>query len=99
MSLLRAGPCGLAFARQVALPIIYKGRRLAFEYRVDIVVEPGLVLEIKSVEHLAPIHEAQLLPYLCLSGQGVGLLMNFNTPVLMNFNTLVLKDGIRRRVL
>jgi GxxExxY protein len=82
---------GLAFARQVGLPIIYKGQRLGLEYRMDIVVEPGLVLEIKSVEHLAPIHEAQLLTYLRLSGHRVGLLMNFNTAVL--------KDGIRRRVL
>ena len=49
------------FAGQVALPIVYKGQRLDFEYRMDIVVEPGLVLEIKSVEHLLPVHEAQLL--------------------------------------
>jgi GxxExxY protein len=57
---------------------------------MDIVVEPGLVLEIKSVGHLAPIHEAQSLTYLRLSGHRVGRLMNFNTAVL--------KDGIRRRV-
>jgi GxxExxY protein len=82
---------GVGFARQVALPIVYKGQRLALEYRMDMVVEPGLVLEIKSVEQLAPIHEAQLLTYLRLSGHRVGLLMNFNTAVL--------KDGIRRRVL
>jgi GxxExxY protein len=82
---------GLPFAQQVALPIIYKGRRLSFEYRMDIVVEPGLVLEIKSVARLLPLHEAQLLTYLRLSGHRVGLLMNFNCPVL--------KDGIRRRVL
>lgn len=82
---------GLAFARQVSLPIIYKGQRLALEYRMDIVVEPKLVLEIKSVEHPAPVHEAQLLTYLRLSGHRVGLLVNFNTTVL--------KDGMRRRVL
>ena len=72
---------GLEFVRQVALPIIYKGRRLALEYRMDIVAEPCLVLEIKSVDHLAPVHEAQLLTYVRLSGHRVGLLMNFNTAV------------------
>lgn len=82
---------GLGFARQVALPIVYKGRPLNFEYRMDVVVDPGLVLEIKSVAALLPVHEAQLLTYLRLSGHRVGLLMNFNAPVL--------KDGIRRRVL
>ncbi|HTW70758.1 MAG TPA: GxxExxY protein [Acetobacteraceae bacterium] len=81
---------GILFARQVVLPIIYKGRRLNFEYRMDVVVEPGLVLEIKSVASLLPLHDAQLLTYLRLSGHRVGLLMNFNAPVL--------KDGIRRRV-
>ena len=68
----------LPFDQQVALPIIYKGRRLDFEYKMDIVVEPGLVLEIKSVATLLPLHEAQLLTYLRLSGHRVGLLMNFN---------------------
>jgi len=82
---------GLAFARQVALPIVYKGQQLALEYRMDIVVAPGLVLEIKSVEHLLPVHETPLLTYLRLICHRVGLLMNFNVAVL--------KDGIRRRVL
>ena len=82
---------GISFARQVALPIIYKGRRLDFEYRMDIVVEPSLVLEIKSMASLLPVHEAQLLTYLRLSGHRVGLLMNFNCPVM--------KQGIRRRIL
>jgi GxxExxY protein len=82
---------GLPFAQQVALPIIYKGRTLDCEYRMDFVVEPGLVLEVKSVATILPVHEAQLLTYLRLSGHRVGLLLNFNSPVL--------KDGIRRRVL
>lgn len=82
---------GLPFARQVALPVIYKGRRLDFEYKMDVVVEPGLVLELKSVATLLPLHEAQLLTYLRLSGHRVGLLMNFNCPVL--------KDGMRRCIL
>ena len=65
--------------------------RLDYGYRLDIVVESELIVEIKSVEHLLPIHEAQQLTYLRLSGQRVGLLMNFNS--------IVLKDGIRRFVL
>jgi GxxExxY protein len=83
---------GLAFERQVSLPIRYKGA-LAVEagYRLDLVIDGRLVLEIKAVEALAPVHEAQLLTYLRLSGIKTGLLMNFNTPVL--------KQGIKRMVL
>ena len=82
---------GLAFARQVALPVGYKGVHLDCGYRLDIVVENAVVLELKSVEKVDPVHHAQLLSYLKLSGKKVGLLINFNTPVL--------KDGIVRRVL
>ena len=77
--------------RQVVLSIIYKGRRLKFEYQMYIVVDPGFVLKIRAVASLLPIHDAQLLTYLRLSGHRVGLLMNFNCPIL--------KDGIRRRIL
>ena len=82
---------GIVFARQVQLPIVYKGVRLDCGYRLDIVVQSAVILEIKSVDQLLPIHDAQLLTYLRLSGPKVGLLMNFNT--------VVLKDGIRRLVL
>jgi GxxExxY protein len=82
---------GIAFARQVPLPIVYKGIHLDCGYRLDVVVQSELILEIKSVDHLLPIHDAQLLTYLRLSGRKVGLLMNFNT--------VVLKDGIRRLIL
>ena len=70
---------GLGYARQVPLPVVYKGRRLECGYRLDVVVESALILEIKSVEQLLPIHDAQLLTYLRLSRQKVGLLVNFNT--------------------
>ena len=81
---------GLAFGRQVAMPISYKSVALDAGYRIDILVERALVLEIKSVDRLQAIHEAQLLTYLRLSGIKIGLLMNFNS--------VVLKDGLRRLV-
>jgi GxxExxY protein len=82
---------GIAHQRQVALPLVYKTVRLDCGYRMDIVVEPDLVLEIKSVEQVLPIHKAQLLTYLRLSGHPIGLLINFHT--------VVLKDGLHRFVL
>src|SRR5437762_3462488 len=81
----------IAFARQVPLRVIYKDVRLDCGYRMDIVVEQQLVIEIKAVEGLLPIHGAQMLTYLRLSGHNLGLLMNFNS--------VVLKDGLRRFVL
>jgi GxxExxY protein len=80
----------LTFQRQVPLPIQYKKGKLDCGYRMDIVVEGTVVLELKSVEELQPLHEAQLITYLKLSKMPVGLLMNFNVPVL--------KDVIIRRV-
>ncbi len=82
---------GLGYKRQIDLPLTYKGIRLECGYRLDVVVEDRVLLELKCVEKLLPIHEAQLLTYLRLSGIKVGLLMNFNVPVM--------RDGILRRVL
>jgi len=82
---------GIAHSRQVPLPVIYKDVRLDCGYRMDIVVAGELVLEVKAVERVLPIHEAQILTYLRLSGHKVGLLMNFNS--------VLLKDGLRRFVL
>lgn len=84
------GQAGLSYKRQVPLPISYKGVQLDVGYRMDIVVENRLILELKTVEQLLPIHEAQLLTYLKLSGIKVGLLLNFNT--------VLLRNGIRRMV-
>lgn len=81
---------GLSFARQRPLPVCYKGVLLDCGYRLDVVVEDKLVLELKAVEHLLPLHEAQVLTYLKLTGLDVGLLVNFNTSVL--------RRGIRRLV-
>ena len=82
---------GLAFRRQMPLPVVYKAIRLDCGYRMDVVVEEQVILEIKSVERLMPIHEAQVLTYMKLGGIATGLLLNFNTPVL--------KDGLRRLML
>ena len=82
---------GLPFERQVPLPVNYKSVRLDCGYQMDIVVRQKLVLELKTVEKLLPIHEAQLLTYLKLSGIKNGLLLNFCTPLL--------KDGLKRIVL
>jgi GxxExxY protein len=82
---------GIAFQRQAPLPVIYKGMQLDCTYRSDFVIERYLIVEMKAVERLLPVHEAQLLTYLKLSGMNVGLLLNFNVPLL--------RDGIRRMVL
>ena|SRR5581483_8136481 len=80
----------IQFASQVDLPVVYKGVKLDCAYRMDLVVEGRVLLELKSIEKPAPIHEAQLISYLRLSGLRVGLLVNFNTKKLV--------DGIIRRV-
>jgi GxxExxY protein len=81
----------MPFERQKPLPVEYKGTRLDCGYRLDLLVENAVVIEIKAIESIEPIHEAQLLTYLKLGGWKLGLLINFNVSVL--------KDGIRRRIL
>ncbi len=82
---------GIAYFRQVPFPVVYKNVRLDCGYRIDIVVDNQLIIEVKSVERLLAIHHAQMLTYLRLSGHAVGLLINFNA--------VKLKDGLRRFVL
>lgn len=82
---------GLKVENQKALPIRYRGVQLDCGYRIDLLVDKQIVVELKSVEKIEPIHEAQLLSYLKLSGYKVGLLINFNTKLL--------KNGIRRFIL
>ena len=82
---------GIGFLRQFPLPVVYKSVRLDCGYRIDIIVENRLILELKANERLLPVHEAQVITYMRLSGMRTGLLLNFNTPVL--------KDGIRRLML
>ncbi len=82
------GQRGVRFTRQQPLPVVYKGVRLDCGYQLDVVVENAIILELKTVERLLPIHEAQLLIYLKLTKLSLGLLLNFNVPVL--------KHGIKR---
>ena len=81
---------GINFEKEKPLPVEYKGVKLECGYRLDFLVEKLIVLEIKAVEAIAPIHEAQLVTYLKLGGWHLGLLINFNV--------LILKDGIRRKI-
>jgi GxxExxY protein len=82
---------GIPYRKEYPLPLEYKGIRLEGGYRVDILVGGVVAVEVKSVQALAPIHDAQLLTYLRLGGWRVGLLINFNV--------VVLKDGIRRKIM
>lgn len=75
---------GLQVRRQMELPVLYKGKRLEGGYRVDLVVENLVIVEIKAVERLLPLFESQLLTYLKLSGMKLGLLINFNSSVVSN---------------
>jgi GxxExxY protein len=72
----------LSFQRQVPLPVSYKGVKLDCGYKMDVVVDDAVIVELKTVERTLPVHTAQLLTYLKLSGKQVGLLMNFNEAVL-----------------
>ena len=82
---------GLRVHRQVSLPIVYEGARLDAGYRLDLVVEHAVIVEVKVVEALMPVHHAQLLTYLKLSGCRIGFLMNFNVALF--------KHGLKRVVL
>jgi GxxExxY protein len=75
---------------QVGLPVIYRGVKLDLGYRMDLLVENLVIVEVKSVEAVAPVHHAQIISYLKLSGKSIGLLINFNV--------VHLKDGIKRFV-
>jgi GxxExxY protein len=85
------GQRSLPFERQKEVNIEYKGLKLESKYRVDLMVSKMIIVELKTVDELAPIHDAQILSYLKLAGLKVGLLINFNVPVL--------KDGIKRLIL
>jgi len=78
------GHRGLRVETQVPLPVVYEGLTLDAGYRLDIVVEDIAVIELKALEKLGPIHDAQLLTYLKLSGRRLGFLLNFNVPLMKN---------------
>ena len=82
---------GLKVERQIALPLCYDSIRLDASLRLDLVVEDSLVVEVKAVEAVLPVHKAQVLTYLKLSGRRLALLINFNVPLI--------KDGIKRLAL
>ncbi len=82
---------GLKVASQIWLPVVYQGMTLDAGLRIDLLVEDQVVIEMKSVEAILPVHDAQLITYLKLSGHRLGFLMNFNVRLL--------KDGLHRRVL
>ena len=88
MKLLREE--GLLVRRQVVVPVHFKGERLEKEFVIDILVGDSVILELKSIESILPVHEAQLVTYLKLADKRLGLLINFNV--------VLLKDGIRRRI-
>lgn len=81
---------GLRVERQRPVPVVYKGVELDCGYRIDLLVEDAVVVELKAVEAFLPVHEAQVISYLKLSGHHVGLLINFNV--------VRLRDGLRRLV-
>lgn len=81
---------GLSVERQLELPVIYRSVRIDAGYRIDMLVERCVVIELKAVERTLPVHEAQLLAYLRLSGHRLGFLINFHVPLL--------RDGIKRMV-
>ena len=81
---------GMSILRQIAVPVVYKEVKLDCGYRIDILVEGQLVLELKSVDTLIPVHEAQILTYMRFAEKRLGLLLNFNVKVL--------KDGLRRYI-
>lgn len=80
----------IPYERQVRTPVVYKGRELGYKYRLDLIVQETIVVEIKAVEGILPVHKAQLLTQLKISNLPLGLLINFHGPVLV--------DGIRRVV-
>jgi GxxExxY protein len=85
------GYAGLSFNRQIELPVVYKGCLLSGTFRVDMVVENRIVLELKCVDMILPVHQAQILSYMRLGGWKIGLLLNFKSAIL--------KNGIRRVLL
>ncbi len=82
---------GLDVVRQLPMPLIYKGHRMDIGYRIDLLVEEKVIIEVKAIDSINPVHQAQIMTYLKLSGCRIGLLINFNVDYL--------KDGIRRLII
>ena len=82
---------GVVVQKELPLPVHYDGLQLDVGYRIDLLVEDSVIVELKVVSHILPVHKAQLLSYMKLSGKSIGLLINFHVPML--------RDGVRRMVL
>jgi GxxExxY protein len=82
---------GFMVLKQVPMPLVYKGKKLDIGYRIDLLVDEKIIIEVKSVDALIPVHMAQIMTYLKLSGCRIGLLINFNVSFL--------KDGIKRIII
>lgn len=82
---------GLSVRRQVSVPVIYRGEKIDLDFKIDLLVEDEVIVELKAVDKILPVHEAQLLTYLKLSEKKLGLLVNFNVSLL--------KEGIKRMIL
>jgi GxxExxY protein len=83
--------CGISATKQVPMPLVYKGKRLDLGYRIDLLIDDKVIIEVKSVDAINPVHMAQIMTYLKLSGCRIGLLINFNVSFL--------KEGIRRVII
>ena len=81
---------GLKVENQLTFPLLYKGKKLDKEFRIDLLVEDKVIVELKAIDEILPVHEVQLVTYLKLTGKKLGLLINFNVPVLTK--------GVRRKV-
>ncbi len=81
---------GLCVNRQVQLPVVYKGNRLEKDFFIDLLVENEIIVELKCVDYVLPVHEVQLLTYLKLADKKLGLLLNFNVPIMT--------QGIKRKI-
>ena len=90
-SLMNSSYVTSLFERQLLVPVVYKGLKLECGYKLDLLVENTVILELKSIERILPVHEAQLITYLKLLNKQVGFIINFNVPVL--------KNGIVRKIL
>lgn len=80
----------MTVASQIRLPVVYKGKQLDKDFIMDILVENEIIIEIKAIEILLPVHEVQLLTYMKLANKKLGYLINFNVPIM--------KEGIRRKI-
>jgi GxxExxY protein len=91
---LELDQCGLRFARQKAIPVVYAQQRLEMGFRADLIVEDAVIVEIKSIDVISPVHKKVLLTYLRLTDKRVGLLLNFNVNLIKNGITRIVNGFV-----